>query len=194
MKLLRNLIVVAAASGLLATSAAAQDSGVMIEGHGGIALPTFDIADVADLGPVFGGGIWYSPVGQRWAVGAEADFGFHSGADDQTDLTGLSEPIDVNVYHFMGKAGYVVYTSADGKFSLMLNAGAGVMMFDVDAADADTETYFAINAGAKLMYMVADRVNIVFSPQGDIAFSKEEDVFTDNSWVWPITAGLQLKL
>lgn len=192
MRTLRNMLAVVAALGLMVGTAAAQESGVMFEVHGGIALPTFDIDDIADLGPLVGGGIWYSPVDQRWLVGAEADFGFHSGAT----LDGVDGP-DVNVYHFMGKAGYVVYTSADGKFSLMLNAGAGIMMFDVDAfdvlgvsVDPDSETYFAINAGAKFMYMVADQVNIVVSPQGDIAFSDAPST----SWVWPLSAGVQIKI
>jgi hypothetical protein len=32
----------------------------------------------------------------------------------------------------------------------------------------------------------------VVSPQGDIAFSDEAEVGTNNSWVWPVTAGLRV--
>ncbi len=58
------------------------------------------------------------------------------------------------------------------------------------SVDPDSETYFAINAGAKFMYMVADQVNIVVSPQGDIAFSDAPST----SWVWPLSAGVQIKI
>lgn len=76
----------------------------------------------------------------------------------------------------------------------MLNAGAGILLFDADDPDSDSESYFAINAGAKLYYNVHERVSLVVSPQGDIAFSKEEEVGTNNSWVWPITAGIALRI
>ena len=33
---------------------------------------------------------------------------------------------------------------------------------------------------------------LVLSPQGDIAFTKKDELGTDNAWVWPITAGLRL--
>lgn len=183
MKLLRSLIAVAAVAGVLATSAAAQQSGVMIEGHGGVALPTFDIADVADLGPVFGAGIWYQ-VAPRINIGVEADFGFHSGAD----IAGVSGP-DINVYHFMAKAGYEVYNQPDSRVRVMLNAGLGAMMFDVDVGGFDAETDFAINAGAKIYFMVAEQVDVVISPQGDIAFSDGT-----TSWVWPLTAGINFRI
>jgi hypothetical protein len=64
--------------------------------------------------------------------------------------------------------------------------------FDVEGADA--RTYFAINAGAKLAYNLNRRVAFVLSPQGDIAFSKKSELTTNNAWVWPVTAGLRIKL
>ncbi len=58
----------------------------------------------------------------------------------------------------------------------------------------DTETYFAINAGAKIYIMVADQVDLVISPQGDIAFSDKDVLGTDNAWVWPLTAGINFRI
>ncbi len=63
---------------------------------------------------------------------------------------------------------------------------------DVDGA-AKTNTYFAINAGAKLIYNFNRSVGFVLSPQGDIAFSKKSELTTDNAWVWPVTAGLRVR-
>jgi hypothetical protein len=53
-------------------------------------------------------------------------------------------------------------------------------------------TYPAINAGAKLAYNFNRSLAFVLSPQGDIAFSKEDELSTNNSWVWPVTAGLRV--
>ena len=100
---------------------AAEDSNLRLEAHGGIGLPTFDIADVAEIGPGGGVGIWYSPVDAKWTLGAEADLGMHGGAD--YEIAGEMETgPDVNVYHLMGKAGYFVYHSSDSKLQLALNA------------------------------------------------------------------------
>jgi len=35
---------------------------------------------------------------------------------------------------------------------------------------------------------------LLLSPQGDIAFSKEDELGTNNAWVWPFTAGIRLAL
>lgn len=171
----------------------AEGSGVRLEAHGGIGLPTFDIADAAEIGPLGGVGLWYSPVDARWTLGAEADLGFHGGADVEVAGETITGP-DVNVYHFMGKVGYFVYSSPDGKTHLVLNGGAGAVMFDVDAPGADMETYLAINAGGKLYYALSPAVDFVLSLQGDISFTDKDVLGTDNAWVWPLAVGFAIKL
>ena len=186
------LVAVFAAFAAGNASALGEPKQVLIEAHVGIGLPTFDIADAAKVGPLGGVGFWYTPVDQKWALGAEADFGMHPGADIEV-LGETTEGPDVNVYHFMGKAGYFVYNSPDGKARILLNAGAGAVMFDVDVAGADMETYLAINAGGKLYYAVSPAVDFVVSLQGDIAFSDKAALGTDNSWVWPLGVGIAVK-
>jgi hypothetical protein len=34
---------------------------------------------------------------------------------------------------------------------------------------------------------------VILSPQGDIAFSDEAEVTTDNSWIWPFAAGFRIR-
>ena len=102
------VVLTVAALALAGANVSAQDPEMRLEVHGGIGLPTFDIADVAKAGPLGGVGFWYSPADAKWALGAEADLGFHGGADMDSAGTSYSGP-DVNVYHFMGKAGYFVY-------------------------------------------------------------------------------------
>jgi len=174
-------------------TASAEDSGIRIEAHGGIGLPTFDIADVAEIGPGGGVGFWYSPVDARWTVGAEADFGVHGGKDIDVAGQTTTGP-DVNVYHVMGKAGYFVYDKPDSKIQFAVNAGVGMVMFDVDAPGADMESYMAINAGGKLFYELSPMIDFVVSLQGDISFTDEDVMGTDNAWVWPLAVGVSFKL
>jgi hypothetical protein len=174
-------------------NAVAQDSNLRLELHGGIGLPTFDIADAAEIGPGAGVGIWYSPVDARWTLGAEADFGMHGGADVDVDGETETGP-DVNVYHLMGKAGYFVYASDDSKLQVVVNAGAGMVMFDIDAPDTDMESYFGINAGSKIYYAVSPSIDFVVSLQGDISFTDEDVLGTNNAWVWPLSLGFAIKL
>ena len=172
-----------------ATDAQAQrpEKPWQIEAHAGVAVPTFDISDLVKAGPVVGGGIGYFAT-DKLLVMAEADFGFHKGKEISGSEGSLP---DVNVYHYMGKLGYLVYRSSDARLKILVNAGAGAMTFDPDVEGASANTYFAINAGAKLYYLFAKSVGLVVSPQGDIAFVSKDDGFTGSTaWVWPFTAGL----
>lgn len=185
-QLTRGALVAALVLGI--TGSAAAQSKFALELHGGINVPTFDIADAVKAGPSFGGGVVVE-IAPRWSIMGEIDFGSHSGAD----LPGGGEGPDVDVSHFIGKVGYTVYRSADGKLALTLNLGAGALRFDVDGASS-ANTYFAINAGGKLTYALGRRVMLVLSPQGDIAFTKESEIGTSNAWVWPVSAGFRFQL
>jgi hypothetical protein len=130
-------------------------------------------------------------VSRRLMVFGSGDFGLHNGADAAVALRG---EFDVDTYHYMGKVGYVVYENPVGRLRILLNAGLGAMTIKLkpDQGDEESRTYFAINVGAKLHYLFAENIGFLLSPQGDIAFSKEED-FGDagasSSWVWPFSAG-----
>lgn len=157
---------------------------VALEIRGGLNVPTFDIAGAVKAGPGFGAGLSFK-VGERVWLTGDADFGFHSGAD----LAEGGNGPDINVNHYIVKVGYQVYSRADGRVSLFLNAGAGAMTFAVDAGSSFT--YPAINVGAKLIVGLGSTVSLVLSPQGDIALSKKAEVGTTNSWVWPFAVGLR---
>ena len=174
----------------LASSAEAQvpQQRVTLEARGGFNVPTFDISDAVDGGPSVGAGAGFQ-FSPRWWLLGDVDLGFHSGAD----LPGGSTGPDVNVYHYMAKLGYSVVPETEAsRWSVIVNAGAGAMTFDVDGGTSST--YPAINVGAKIGYRLSPRLSFVLSPQGDIAFSDEGDVGTTNSWVWPFTAGLRVGL
>lgn len=158
---------------------------VALDLRGGFNVPTFTIADIAKAGPSVGVGLNFNLAERVWLIG-DADFGFHSGGD----LPGGGEGPDLKVNHYMLKIGYQVLDRADSRLALMLNAGAGVMTFAADGGRAFT--YPGINVGAKLTYRLGNRVSLLLSPQGDIAFTKKAEVGTTNAWVWPFSAGLRV--
>jgi len=172
----------AAAQGL--AGGTEREPTVMVEARGGMNVPTFDIADAVDAGPSFGVGAAVRVAPRVYLLG-DVDLGFHSGAT----LAGGGSGPDVNVYHYMAKLGYDLVPPSESRWSLIVNAGAGALTFDVDGADS--HTYPAINVGAKLGYRLTPRLSLVLSPQGDIAFSKQAEIGTSNAWVWPFTAGIR---
>jgi len=172
--------------GVLALTAplAAQEPATkfFIEGLGGVVVPTFDIADVAKTGGAFGAAIGYR-VNPRWVVMGEFDYGMH-----KDKATGSA---DINTLHYMAKVGYSLTGPRERGWEAIVNLGVGAVGFDVEGA-AQTNTYFAINAGAKISYNFNRSFAFVLSPQGDIAFSDEDELTTTNAWVWPFTAGLRV--
>jgi hypothetical protein len=173
----------AAALVLAAAPASAQAPKLFVEALGGAVVPTFDIADVATTGGAYGAalGVRLSP---RWVLMGEFDYGMHK--DEAT------ETVDINTSHYMGKLGYSLTGPRTRGWEAIVNLGAGAVSFDVEGADR--YTYFAINAGAKLSYNFNRTFAVVLSPQGDIAFSKEAELTTNNAWVWPVTAGFRINL
>lgn len=167
------------------TSVAAQQTGsqrrAFVEVLGGAVIPTFDIADVATTGAAVGvaAGVRPSP---RLVLMGELDYGMH---EDKA-----TKSVDITTLHYMGKLGWSLTGPRDRGWETILNLGAGAVTFGVDGADSFT--YFAINAGAKISYAFSPRVAFVLSPQGDIAFSKRDELTTTTAWVWPVTAGLRL--
>lgn len=153
------------------------------EGLGGAVVPTFDINDVAKTGAAVGGTLGYR-LNDRWVLMGEFDYGFHK--DQATSNT------DIHTLHYIGKVGYQLLTpKSDRGWEALVNLGAGAVTFDVQGAPQNF-TYFAINAGAKLAYNFNPSLAFVLSPQGDIAFSDENEILTNNAWVWPVTAGLRV--
>ncbi len=153
-----------------------------VEGLAGAVVPTFDIADVAEAGPAFGAGLSI-PLGGKLTFLADVDLGTH-------EVKGATD-VDVKVNHFMGKLGYTIARSSNGKLEVLVNLGAGLMTFGVDGAES--KSFAAINAGAKIYYNFSDKVGLVLSPQGDIAFQDEADFGATTAWVWPVTAGLRVR-
>ena len=172
---------VAVAVLLAAQPLAAQD--MFVEALAGAAVPTFEIADVATTGTAFGAVVGYR-LNPSWVLMGEFDYGMH-----EDEPTGT---VDIKTLHYVAKVGYSLTGPRERGWEAIVNLGAGAVTFDVEGGDS--YTYPAINAGAKLSYNFNRSFAIVFSPQGDIALSDEDELGTTNAWVWPITAGVRIGL
>jgi hypothetical protein len=117
-------VIIALSLGAGNLHAQAPEKPWMVEGLAGAAVPTFDITDLADPGFVAGIAGGYL-ISKKVLAMVELDFGTHVGANAGPD---------VSVYHYMAKAGYLAYGSQDTKWRIFVNAGAGAMTFDADAA------------------------------------------------------------
>lgn len=96
------------------------------------------------------------------------------------------------MYHYIVKLGYEVVPASESPWSVIVNAGAGALTFNPDGPGSNT--YPAINVGAKIAYRLSSRAALLLSPQGDIAFAKKDELGTGNAWVWPFTAGIRFEL
>jgi hypothetical protein len=190
MRNIRFSVALAAATLGVAAGASAQEPGrrATLEARAGLYVPTFDIADAVDAGPGFGIGAGVKISDKLWLLG-DFDIGFHSGAD----LGGGIEGPDTKVYHYIAKLGYEVVPAGESPWSVIVNAGAGALTFNPDGPGG-SNTYPAINVGAKIAYRVGSRAALLLSPQGDIAFAKKDELGTSNAWVWPFTAGVRFDL
>lgn len=179
----RNLGMAALALLAWPAAGAAQEpmTGMFVEGLAGAVVPTFEIADVATSGLALGAAVGYR-LNPTWVLMGEFDYGMH-----EDEPTGT---VDITTLHYIAKVGYSLTGPRERGWEAIVNLGAGAVTFDVDGGDSFT--YPAINAGAKLSYSFNRSFAIVLSPQGDIAFSDEDEIGTTNAWVWPVTAGVRI--
>jgi hypothetical protein len=164
-----------------AGSAASAMPRLFVEGLGGAVVPTFDIANTAKTGSMFGATVGYV-LSPRFLLMGEFDYGHHSAK--------ASSAVTINTMHYMAKLGYSLTGPRERGWEAFVNLGAGAVGFDVAGT---TKTYLAINAGAKITYNFSRSLGFVISPQGDIAFSKKADLGTTNAWVWPVSVGLRFR-
>ncbi len=182
--MIRRTLMLFAALTLLPAGLAAQERPA-VSVRGGFYVPTFDVTDIAETGPGFGLGAQV-PLGERLFARAAADFGSHDVVD--------GGDLDVQVNHYIIGLGLPLVEPSEGSpWRVSANAGAGILTFDVDGP-SEQNSYFAINVGGEIEYVLSETVSLLLSPQGDIAFVDEDDGFTGSTaWVWPFTAGAKFR-
>lgn len=191
--------------GIYAGQAVAQDyEPFSINARAGVAVPTGSVADVAKAGFDWGFGLQYT-LG-RVELGANFDLSKHNLKDEVR--TALDSPNSkVDVMHYIASFGYHFVRPQPTGFRFSANLGAGAMSFKVkDGPALETETAFAINAGAQIGYGFSPNFEIFANLQGDIGFIDKDNgnVFGpltelglydgSSAWVWPLTAGLKIRI
>ena len=123
--------------------------------HGGLAMPTGDMSDAADMGfDVGASGTWmFAPT---WGIGADVDYFMWSGKDDVVPAGDLSYSA------IMGGGHLMVMIPSESAIRPYLKGGAGAYNFTAKLEDAgpgidfdESETNFGFNIGAGLNWMAS---------------------------------------
>lgn len=219
METVRRLGIIAVAATLLAWlpgQADAQETGVGIDGWGGIAIPASNTGEFQDFGPSFGLGVEYLVTDQFFIRGSGAA-DLHSGSDAE-DLDGppggLDAP-DMTLFHYTAGVGVRLAPTDDTGWDISVSLEAGATSVTTDdfpdgavppEGETDfSETYFSLSPGLRAGYVFADRYSLFVRSQPHFAFADPEstavfgqfDSAVDNTgyediWNVPITAGLQV--
>ena len=202
---------------LLPTEATAQQwiHNWSIDGEGGIAIPTEELAEVTDIGGTAGVRL-SNQILPRLALRIDGDWALLSGNSfDNANAAAESGP-DLNLWHYTAGVEAALIDPRSG-WDLTWNVGAGGTTFDADdftpvtnpltseTVSSFTETYFTFNTGLRAGYEVTPNVNIYASGQWFLIFTDEEETaafsalsggevnaFNSVSNL-PITAGVKVK-
>lgn len=213
---------IALALGLLllagaASPAAAQQTPVVFDARGGIALPAGDLASVADPGPSYDVGMNFG-LSDRFFLRLDGGADLYEGFD--AGLPGDEGINEAEVQHFRLHAGVLYYLTerTPGGFFASVNGTGGFTNLSVprtqtsvgaDAVEIDiSELYPSANVGATVGYAVHEQVDVYLDAQSYAVFGDEADtrsltqVYNDRyapdldglstTYSFPVSVGLRL--
>lgn len=213
MKGVRSTVAALAATGLMiAAPAPVVAQGLTLDGHGGVTVPTGDLATFEDeAGASLGVRAGYH-LTPRFEVRANIGTEFFQEGINQT--TGAPIP-DLQLYSFTGGVDYEISAPDESRWDLSVNAAAGLTNVNTDTIRPGTElsefssTYPSAGAGVTFGYDVSEEatphVEVFISGEGRLVFADEEetsrfDPFSDDLsggmstiTTWPVEAGISLK-
>lgn len=178
---MRNLSVVIGVVALLAFLPtrldAQQQKRFRVDGHGGVVLPTGDLADSHDAGPTAGIGLAYQ-IHPRIALRADGSIDWLQTAEL---ATGVNTP-DLRLWHYNAGVEFDLLPERIDNWSLTTNVGAGATTFDMDELQLTNEvgsdfsqTYFSVNGGAEVGYNVNRNLEFFLGAQTNVMFADEQD-------------------
>jgi hypothetical protein len=180
----RSLVAAFLLAAVLTTEAAAQteDHRLFAQLSAGVVLPVGEFANTTNAGFGFAGTIGYS-LNPRWTLLGAFNGGY---------LKGTPGP-DWNIYSFLLKAAFE--TGEPGaKWRIMVPLGAGAVTFDPQSDAISTNTYFAVNSGLMFQYYVNPRLALTLDTLATLVFTSQTDLGTDYVWLFPLAAGLLVRL
>lgn len=210
-----DLMTTVLALGLVAWSPAttAAQTGVALEGQGGVAVPLGQLGEFTDTGASLGAGIafWFVP-----RVAVRADFDLNALKGKPSSGPGPEGP-DVTLFHYNAGLQLRLTDPRTSRWEIALNAGAGGTTLDSDEFEVIREgdigeptelkeTYFALNGGLGIGYRIAPNLTLFVDGQWYAVLTEEDDtkVFAEinprvdedgfgTASVIPITLGFRLR-
>lgn len=156
----------------------------VIEGYGGIVIPTGDYGDAVKTGFGFGGAVGYrlTPAFSLWG---NFNYGIMKGATVET-----VELPDQDLLAYFAMAGYN-FTPELPDWDVLAFLGAGGMTFSPD--EGDSETNFAVNGGFKAYYWISPTVALSGAANVGVAFTDEETFGSSTTVVLPAYLGVAFR-
>lgn len=154
---------------------------LVLEGHGGVAVPVGDLGSFEDTGASLGVAVgWH--LSPRFEVRIDGGSNFYN--EQVNQATGAEIP-DLQMYHYEAGVDYELTSAEGSRWDLSVNAQGGLTTVDTDTIRpgptlADfTQTYPSLAAGLKAGYDVSEeaRPHIEFYVGGvaRFVFSDEQD-------------------
>lgn len=208
-----SIVLFAALLVWLPGQAAAQQVGVNVDGHGGVALPASNLGDFQDLGPSFGLGFEYE-LADRVALRASGSLDLLKGAADE-DISATFAAPDVSLFHYHGGIALRLSPPEATAWDVSVNLGVGATTVDSDDFPAGaatpagessfSATYFSLHPGLTIGYDVNEQVGVFVRGDGHFAFADGEETAVfgqfdtdipddgfEELWDVPVTAGLEV--
>lgn len=193
-----------------------QEDRYHLDIRGGLAFPADELKDLYDTGATFGLGVHYR-LDDRWTFRVDGDIELYARNNlaSPTDRDVPQSP-ELRLWHYNAGLEYRLYSDADDRWSVHVNAGAGATTVDTEefstgsssgtsfAGQVD-QTYFSLNGGLHIDIPVSDNVSIGLGGQAYFTAFDEEDSAPlaalsnevepfDVMWTFPISASLRWKL
>jgi hypothetical protein len=184
----------------------AQGQRLLVESHGGLAVPAARLADLTDVGPSFGLGVAYE-VAPRVSLFASGDLDLLDGAD----LGNGTRAPDLRLWHYRAGVQLHLVRPEVSRWTVMADLGLGATTIDserfaVAGEDRDfRETYFSTHGGIRFGYAFGPRVTGFLGGRVNLAFADEDEtrVFADlnpeavrafdRAWTVPLLAGVNVR-
>lgn len=155
----------------------------LLEGYAGIVLGTGTFADLTNAGIAGGAGAGYAISRRVWLMG-NIHGAWHPGADNFSDWS---------TYSVFGMVGFSA-SRPRSQSSIIIPVGVGAVAFDPRAPSMGKKSYFAVTTGVKFYYYFAERAALSVVAMVDLAFTEKEFLGSSTTWLFPLAAGIAVRL
>lgn len=160
------------------------------DSRGGIALPAGDLADVVDPGASFGAMIGVQ-LHERVSLYGAGDLGLLRGK--RADGDGERAP-GLNLWQYSGGAEVNLLDPGRSRWGVLASVGAGAATFDSKDETVESLTRFSTNGGLRIAYRLGRSADAFVGGQSVLIFTDEEVQGTDRNWLFPVSAGLKIRV